>query len=41
MVEANMGYNGSENFAAGNRFALFPAASVGWVASEEKFWESG
>lgn len=40
MVEANMGYNGSENFAAGNRFALFPAASVGWVASEEKFWES-
>ena len=39
MVEANMGYNGSENFAADNRFALFPAASVGWVASEEKFWE--
>lgn len=39
MVEANMGYNGSENFAPDKRFALFPAASVGWVVSEEKWFQ--
>ena len=39
MIDANVGYNGSENFAEGNRFGLFPAFSVGWILSEEKFWE--
>lgn len=39
MVEANMGYNGSENFAPDKRFSIFPAASVGWVASEEKWFQ--
>ncbi len=24
MLEANVGYNGSENFAKGHRFGLFP-----------------
>ena len=38
MVEFNMGYNGSENFAPGHRFGFFPAVSGGWLISEEKFW---
>ena len=39
MLDLNMGYNGSENFAKGNRYGLFPSASVGWTVSEEKFWK--
>ncbi len=38
MVDFNMGYNGSENFAKGNRYGFFPSASIGWAVSEEKFW---
>lgn len=38
MAEFNVGYNGSENFAKGNRYGLFPAGSVGWVISEEPFF---
>lgn len=37
LLDLNMGYNGSENFASGKRYGLFPAASVGWIVSEEKF----
>ena len=39
MAEFNMGYNGSENFAPGRRFGTFPAGSLGWIISEEKFWK--
>lgn len=39
MAEFNIGYNGSENFHPDKRFAAFPAASVGWIASEEKFFK--
>lgn len=39
MAEFNMGYNGSENFAPGRRFGTFPAGSIGWIISEEKFWK--
>ena len=39
MVDANMGYNGSENFAPGKRFGVFPAFSAGWIISEESFWK--
>lgn len=39
MLDLNMGYNGSENFAKGKRYGLFPSASVGWTVSEEKFWK--
>lgn len=39
MAEFNVGYNGSENFAPEKRFAPFPAGSVGWVMSEEKFFQ--
>lgn len=38
MIEFNAGYNGSENFAKGNRFGFFPSVSAGWNISEEKFW---
>lgn len=39
LVEFNFGYNGSERLASGSRFEFFPAASLGWVVSSEKFWE--
>lgn len=39
MAEFNIGYNGSENFAPEKRFSPFPAGSVGWVMSEEKFFQ--
>lgn len=39
MVDANVGYNGSENFAPGKRFGIFPAFSAGWIISEENFWK--
>ena len=39
MVEMNVGYNGSENFAPGKRFGLFPAVSAGWVLTEENFMQ--
>lgn len=39
MAEFNIGYNGSENFAPERRFGTFPAGSIGWVVSNEKFWE--
>lgn len=38
-AEFNAGYNGSELFAPGNRFGFFPAFGVGWVPSNEKFFE--
>jgi TonB-linked SusC/RagA family outer membrane protein len=37
LVEFNLGYNGSENFAPGRRYGTFPAVSGGWVISNEKF----
>lgn len=41
LFDANIGYNGSENFAPGKtRFGVFPAFSAGWVASAEKFMEN-
>lgn len=40
LFDVNVAYNGSENFAPGNRYGFFPAFSAGWVLSEEKFMES-
>ena len=40
MADFSVGYNGSENFAPGKRFGLFPAGSVGWIISEENFMSS-
>lgn len=36
-AELGFAYNGSENFAKGNRFGFFPALSAGWVISNETF----
>ncbi|SMC57512.1 TonB-linked outer membrane protein, SusC/RagA family [Pedobacter nyackensis] len=38
-AEANFGYNGSERFAKRERWGFFPSAGVGWVVSNEKFWQ--
>lgn len=38
-VEGNFGYNGSENFAPGMKFGFFPSFGVGWVVSNEQFFE--
>ncbi|WP_303208511.1 TonB-dependent receptor [Bacteroides oleiciplenus] len=38
-AEVNVGYNGSENFARGHRFGFFPAGAVGWMVSNEKWFE--
>ena len=38
LAEYTFGYNGTENFAPGRRFGYFPAYSLGWVASSEKFF---
>lgn len=40
MLEVNVGYNGSENFARDQRFGLFPSISGGWVISKEKFMQN-
>ena len=40
LFEFNLGYNGSENFARGHRFGVFPAGSIGWVVSQEEFMKN-
>ena len=39
LVEFNMGYTGSERFSPENRFGFFPSGAIGWVISEEKFFQ--
>lgn len=39
-AEFNFGYNGSENFAPENRYGFFPSVGLGWVVSNESFFES-
>src|SRR5690606_23784242 len=38
-AEANFGYSGSENFSPKKRFGFFPSFGVGWMASNEAFFE--
>ena len=38
MAELNVGYNGTEQFAEGRRFGLFPAFSAGWVPTLEPWY---
>ena len=38
-AEFNFGYNGSENFSPGHRFGFFPSGAVGYIISNEKFWQ--
>lgn len=40
LAELNFGYNGTERLPSGKRFEFFPAISLGWVISNEKFFES-
>lgn len=37
MLEASFGVTGSENFAKGYRFGIFPAIGAAWYVSNEKF----
>ncbi|RYY55128.1 MAG: TonB-dependent receptor [Chitinophagaceae bacterium] len=37
--EVNGGYNGSELFAPSKQFGFFPSFGIGWVPSNEKFFE--
>jgi TonB-linked SusC/RagA family outer membrane protein len=39
MLDFNIGYNGSENFAPGKRYGTFPSISLGWIPSSESWWE--
>ena len=40
LAEFNFGYNGSERFSKKERFGFFPSAGVGWIISNEAFWEN-
>lgn len=39
LAEFNFGYNGTERLARADRFEFFPAMSLGWVISNEAFFE--
>ena len=39
LVEFNAAYNGSEKFAPEYRFGFFPSMALGWVVSNEPFFE--
>lgn len=40
LAELNFGYNGSENFAEGNRFGFFPSIALGYTISREDYFKS-
>ncbi|MDR2816180.1 MAG: TonB-dependent receptor, partial [Proteiniphilum sp.] len=40
LAEFNFGYNGSENFKKGNRFGFFPSFALGYVISNEPYFQS-
>lgn len=37
IAELSMAYTGTDNFPPGKRFGFFPAASAGWIISNENF----
>ncbi|MBB2144924.1 SusC/RagA family TonB-linked outer membrane protein [Pedobacter sp. LMG 31464] len=39
-VEGNFGYTGSENFSPAKRFGFFPSVGVGYIVSNEKFYDA-
>lgn len=39
LAEFNFGYNGSENFEKGSRFGFFPSFAVGYLISNEEFFQ--
>jgi TonB-linked SusC/RagA family outer membrane protein len=38
-TEFNFGYNASERFHRSHRWGFFPSAGLGWIISNEDFWE--
>lgn len=40
MVEGSFGLTGSENFAKGHRYGIFPAVGLAWYISNEKFMKT-
>lgn len=40
LFESNFSYSGSDNFTPNNRFGLFSSLGLGWVVSNERFFES-
>ena len=38
LVDINTAYNGSDRFAKGQRYCIFPAVGVGWAISEEPWF---
>ena len=38
-AEFNFGYNGSEKFDKENRFGFFPSVGLGWIVSNEPFFQ--
>ena len=40
LFETNFSYSGSDNFTPNNRYGLFSSVGLGWVVSNEKFFES-
>lgn len=38
LMEANVGYTGSENFSADRRFGVFPSIALGWIPSQYEFF---
>jgi len=39
-AEFSFGYNGSERFAKAERWGFFPSLALGWMVSDEKFFDS-
>lgn len=39
LFEFNLARNGNDQFRAGERFGIFPAASIGWNIAEENFFK--
>lgn len=37
LIKGSLRYDGSSRFGASNRYGVFPAASAGWIISEEDF----
>lgn len=40
LIELNGRFDGSSRFPSNQRWGFFPSGSIGWVASEESFWEA-
>ena len=40
LIELNGRVDGSSRFPSNQRWGFFPSGSLGWVASEENFWET-